>query len=95
MKHDEGGRFSTAKVHMMKRKYLALISDQHVTEPGTTLYGLETNKSTARLSTFLQKEPLVEAIVSLGDLADTTLNPNRTEATASSAAYENTMIHRS
>jgi Icc protein len=72
---------------MIERKYLAVITDQHITEPGTRLYGLDTNESAKRVFDALKMERLPELVVSLGDLADTSINPNRETATASEGSY--------
>jgi len=72
---------------MTQRKYLAVITDQHITEPGTRLYGLDTNTSARGTFDSLKMERLPELVVSLGDLADTTENPYRETATASRASY--------
>ncbi len=70
------------------RNYIAVITDQHVTEPGTKLYGLDTNRSAKRAFDSLAQERLPQAVVTLGDLADTTLEPDRTKAVGSRASYE-------
>jgi Icc protein len=73
----------------MTLQYMAVISDQHIVEKGTTLYGLDTNTSAKHLFTDLAEARLPKLVLSLGDLADTTLNPVRTEAMASTEAYQN------
>ncbi len=81
-------RLSTLKSNtMIQRRYLAVITDQHITEPGTRLYGLDTNTSAQRAFDALKMERLPEIVVCLGDLGDTTENPNRETATASKASY--------
>jgi Icc protein len=75
----------------MTVQYVAVISDQHITERGTRLYGLDTNSSAQELFVDLAKASLPKLVVSLGDLADTTLNPERSEATGSTEAYRNVL----
>lgn len=72
---------------MAGRNYIAVITDPHVTEPGTKLYGLDTNASAKRAFDALAREQLPQAIVSLGDIADTTLEPDRLKAVGSRASY--------
>jgi 3',5'-cyclic AMP phosphodiesterase CpdA len=68
--------------------YFAVITDQHIVEPGSNLYGLDTKRSTESLIAQLRKEPVpLAGIVCLGDLADTVLNPNRMTAVAGPEAY--------
>lgn len=67
---------------------MAVISDQHITESGTTLYGLDTNTAARELFTDLSNARLPKLVTCLGDLADTALNPVRSQATASSEAYD-------
>lgn len=73
----------------MTVQYMAVISDQHITEKGTTLYGLDTNTCAKQLFVDLGEARLPKLVLSLGDLADTTINPVRTEAMASPDAYRN------
>ncbi len=73
----------------MTVQYMAVISDQHITEKGSTLYGLDTNACAKNLFTELAEARLPKVVLSLGDLADTTINPVRTEAVASPDAYRN------
>ena len=73
---------------MIDRRYIAVITDQHIIEPGSLLYGLDTNASAARVFEALKAEPLAELVLSLGDLGDTTRNPNRETATASKDSYQ-------
>lgn len=73
----------------MTTQYIAVISDQHITEQGTHLYGLETNACSQRLFTELAQATLPKLVVGLGDLADTTCNPRRDEATGSIDSYRN------
>ena len=72
---------------MMQRNYIAVITDSHTTEPGTKLYGLDTNSSAKRAFAALSQEQLPQAVVSLGDLADTTLEPDRSKAVGSRGSY--------
>lgn len=73
---------------MTQRNYIAVITDPHVTEPGTKLYGMDTNQSAKRAFDTLARERLPQAVVFLGDLADTTLEPNRSKAVGSRGSYE-------
>jgi Icc protein len=73
---------------MSNTSYVAVITDQHIVEPNLTLYGLNTSASTQALVDQLRREAVpLEAIVSLGDLADTATNPNRGTAVATTEAY--------
>ncbi len=72
---------------MIERKYIALVSDQHVTEPATKLVGRDTNAAVQKLVEALKQETLPELFLSLGDVADTAKNPNRFEATATEESY--------
>jgi Icc protein len=73
---------------MQKTSYVAVITDQHIVEPDRTLYGLNTRVATQALVEQLRKESVpLEAIVSLGDLADTAINPNRRTAVATAESY--------
>jgi 3',5'-cyclic AMP phosphodiesterase CpdA len=68
--------------------YLAIITDQHVVEPGSTLYGLDTESSTRALCDLLSREVVpLAGIVCLGDLADTVRDTNRMTAVATREAY--------
>lgn len=73
---------------MQSTSYVAVITDQHIVEPERTLYGLNTRASAQALVEQLRQESVpLEAIVSLGDLADTATNPNRNTAVATTEAY--------
>ncbi len=73
---------------MRKTAYFAVITDQHIVEPGANLYGLDTKRSTEALIESLRSEPTpLEGIICLGDLADTVINPNRMTAVAGPEAY--------
>jgi Icc protein len=73
---------------MQSTSYVAVITDQHIVEPERTLYGLNTRASTQALVEQLRQESVpLEAIVSLGDLADTAHNPNRKTAVATLESY--------
>lgn len=73
---------------MAKIRYFALVTDQHVVEPGKTLYGLDTNTATKRLVQRLREESVeLAGLICLGDLADTVLNPDRMTAVAGHEAY--------
>jgi len=75
---------------MTNTRYFAVITDQHVVEPGKTLYGLDTNSATERLVARLNDEPVeLAGLICLGDLADTVINPDRMTAVAGTEAYGN------
>jgi 3',5'-cyclic AMP phosphodiesterase CpdA len=71
----------------MSRQYLAVISDQHITEKGGLLYGLDTNACARGLFQGLEEASLPSLVLSCGDLADTVNNPVRSEATGSPDSY--------
>jgi Icc protein len=73
---------------MAKFRYFVVMTDQHVLEPGKTLYGLDTNTATKTLVSRLKEEPVeLAGLICLGDLADTVLNPDRMTAVAGHEAY--------
>jgi 3',5'-cyclic AMP phosphodiesterase CpdA len=68
--------------------YYAIITDQHIVEPDSSLYGLDTQTATECLIESIIAEPVpLAGIVCLGDLADTVLNPDRMTAVAGHEAY--------
>jgi 3',5'-cyclic AMP phosphodiesterase CpdA len=73
---------------MIERKYIAVFTDQHVVEPHAELCGIDTNSRIAEVFTALINEKLPEVVISLGDIADTTSNPNRGTALASYESYQ-------
>jgi len=74
---------------MKKFRYFVVKSDQHIVEPNTKLGGVDTNARAAELADRIASEPvLIEAVVDLGDLADTTVNPVRMEAVATPQTYQ-------
>lgn len=65
------------------------MTDQHVVEPGKTLYGLDTHAATRQLIARIHQEDVaLSGLICLGDLADTVLNPDRMTATAGHEAYQ-------
>lgn len=73
---------------MARTSYFAVITDQHIVEPGSTLYGLNTRASAETLVEHLRQEKVsLSGIVSLGDLADTARNSDRMAAVGSREAY--------
>ncbi|MEY4669844.1 MAG: hypothetical protein RL518_2543 [Pseudomonadota bacterium] len=73
---------------MPNTSYFAVITDQHIVEPGRTLYGLNTRASTEALVEHLRHETVpLKGIISLGDLADTALESERGNAVGSREAY--------
>ena len=71
-------------------RHLALITDSHIVEPQTDLGSFGTNRSALRLLDMLHSETVpLDGAVFLGDLCDTSCNPDRRKAVASAASYEN------
>jgi Icc protein len=76
------------EVEMRNTSYFAVITDQHIVEQDLSLYGLNTRASTQALVEQLRQESVpLQGIVSLGDLADTAIEPNRMTAVGTEAAY--------
>ena len=73
----------------MSNRYIAVVSDQHITEPGSRLGTINTNRYSEQLFDELQSLTLPHAVVCLGDLADTAHNPERGRALGSPESYAN------
>jgi hypothetical protein len=71
----------------MSTRYVAVVSDQHITERDTTLYGLDTNASARSLFQELENSSFPSLVLSLGDLADTAVDPIRPSAVGSLDSY--------
>lgn len=71
----------------MSTQYIAVISDQHITEKNSSLYGLDTNLSARNLFRELEDASFPSLVLSLGDLADTANDPVRAAAVGSADSY--------
>jgi 3',5'-cyclic AMP phosphodiesterase CpdA len=70
-------------------RYFAVKTDQHIVEPGTLLSGQDSNAPAAILAQALRKEAVpLEAVIDLGDLADTSTEPKRGLAVATVESYK-------
>lgn len=70
-------------------KYFAIKSDQHIIEPQSTLAGIDTTTRAQKLIWELSQEPMsIDFILDLGDVCDTTANPNRLLAIADTETYK-------
>ena len=72
----------------MRLRYFVVKTDQHTVEPGRTLNRLDTAGSAERLCACIGAEPVeIEAVVDLGDVADTVVNPDRVTAVGTVESY--------